>query len=273
MNATAKRRQPATPATEQEPVVAALRFSIDGDLRFLSHHDLIRMLVRALTRARWPLAYSQGFNPQPRIVLPLPRSVGMASDCEWALVRLNEARPPDALYESLAAALPAGCRLAEVVVPAPRGTPHPQRVTYAVELQEEHVAQPASSVSDVLAAENLIVERDRGPGKMPTTCDIRPNIESIALDGRVLRMELSYDGQRSARPTEVLTKLGLPASEYAHRVRRSAVTWDMVLAAGESAAPSAERNHVGKEEDHEDCQAQTQGREAHEEGGCLRRRG
>ena len=37
----------------------ALCFALDGALRFLSHHDELRMLTRALRRARWPLAASR----------------------------------------------------------------------------------------------------------------------------------------------------------------------------------------------------------------------
>jgi radical SAM-linked protein len=38
-----------------------------GDLRYISHLDWLRMIHRALTRAEIPVAYSQGFNPSPRV--------------------------------------------------------------------------------------------------------------------------------------------------------------------------------------------------------------
>ncbi len=60
---------------------AALEFALAGDLRFLAHHDELRLLTRALVRAGWPLAYSQGFNPRPRLVLPLPRGNWRSSSC------------------------------------------------------------------------------------------------------------------------------------------------------------------------------------------------
>ena len=48
-----------------------LRFAKRGDLRLVSHHDLMRCLERMLRRANLPMAYSQGFNPRPKVVFSL----------------------------------------------------------------------------------------------------------------------------------------------------------------------------------------------------------
>lgn len=53
------------------PPVQKVQFTMGkaGHLRFVSHLDWMRMIQRALRRANLPLAYSQGFNPKPRIGL------------------------------------------------------------------------------------------------------------------------------------------------------------------------------------------------------------
>ena len=61
-------------------------FQVDGDLRFVSHHDMLRLFRRALARAEVPMRFSQGFNPHPRMSLPLPRPVGMASETEALMI-------------------------------------------------------------------------------------------------------------------------------------------------------------------------------------------
>ena len=107
----------------------AVEFSIEGDLRFLSHHNTMKMLERCMVRAKLPIRYSQGFNPQPRFSLPLPRPVGVASDAELAWLELREpltaadtkARPSDTL--------PAGCRLHCVTTDVNARTPVPQSPT------------------------------------------------------------------------------------------------------------------------------------------------
>lgn len=227
---------------------AAIRFSIGGDLRFLSHHNELRLLARALTRAGWPVAYSQGFNPRPRLVLPLPRSVGTASACELAIVELSEARGAAPLHQSLAAALPPACRLQCVTALAAPAKPHPRRALYAVELEPEHAAQAGPRIAAVLGAEKLTVERHTGPGKTPRNIDIHPCIEILTLDGHRLSMWLTFVEGRTARPTEVLTALQLPGTGYSHRVQRVEVEWDIELAGPRKRSASVERKNVGQEE-------------------------
>lgn len=233
----------------------AIRVSIDGDLRYISHHDQIRMLVRALTRAGWPVAYSHGFNPHPRLVLPLPRSVGTASACEWAFVELAEARPSDVLRRSLAAALPPGCHLRELSILPERVRPQPRHAVYTIELDPEHAQLARTRILELLAADSLVVERDHGPGRPARAIDIRPYIETVDLDERTLRVRLAMLDQRTARPTEVLTAMHLPGDAYIHRVRRVAVEWNMELASMVETPASTERTTVDQEDHSTQAQA------------------
>jgi len=102
---TADRRPPTA---DQTPLEAAplppdagaaaqkIRFEYQkvGGLRYLSHLEVMRALARALRRARLPLAYSRGFNPQPRLSLAQALAVGVAGLCEPGEVEL--ARPVEA---------------------------------------------------------------------------------------------------------------------------------------------------------------------------------
>jgi radical SAM-linked protein len=247
MRATTLENPGQASADVSERHAVACCFTLDGDLRFLSHHDELRMLARALLRAGWPLAYSRGFNPQPRIVLPLPRPVGTASECQWAVVQVTGDLPLERLHDSLAATLPAACGLRRVVA-LPAGTrPHPCRVVFEIELERRDAAQAAARIAELLEAETLTVERVYGPDRPPRTVDIRPYIETIALDGCRLSLHLVFVHQRTARPSEVLTVLYLPAPTYSHCVRQVQVEWNMALA-GPHWPPSAERNNVDREE-------------------------
>ncbi len=42
-------------------------FGKKGRLRFISHLDLQRFMMRALRRTDLPVAYSHGFNPHPQM--------------------------------------------------------------------------------------------------------------------------------------------------------------------------------------------------------------
>lgn len=243
INTTAK---PA-PAPPPIPPRAALEFAIEGDTRFISHHDTMRALARALTRADWPVAYSAGFNPLPRLSLPLPRSVGMAASRELAVIDLRDAADPDALFESLAPRMPRGMTVVSVASPLPRGTPHAVGVEYEMELGPAEVDLVAPRIPMLLEAANCVIDRDHGPDKPRSSLDIRPFIEELRLDKNVLRLRCSFEHQRTARPAEVLTNLGL-SPECAHRVRRVRIDWDMPLAALSCRRGQQERENRGQED-------------------------
>ncbi|MBI5564874.1 MAG: DUF2344 domain-containing protein, partial [Chloroflexi bacterium] len=42
-------------------------FTRDLTLKYIGHLDMAKAWQRILRRADWPLAYSEGFNPQPKI--------------------------------------------------------------------------------------------------------------------------------------------------------------------------------------------------------------
>ena len=59
-----------------------LTFTKTGSLKYTGHLNLHRTLERTFRRAGLPLAYSQGFNPQPRMNLAEALPLGITSECE-----------------------------------------------------------------------------------------------------------------------------------------------------------------------------------------------
>lgn len=76
------------PPNRKDPVCKArIKIQKLGDLKFISHLDWLRMIHRAVSRSHLPVAYSQGFNPKPKIsfgpALPLfTESTGEYVDIE-----------------------------------------------------------------------------------------------------------------------------------------------------------------------------------------------
>lgn len=228
----------------------AIEYAVTGDLRFLAHHDELRLLTRAVVRAGWPLAYSQGFNPRPRLTVPLPRNLGTAATRQVAVLELREPRTPRALCDSLAPQMPGGCELLRILAPVSTTTPHPQGATYEIDLDAEHLDGLEPRLSALLARPALPVQRDAGPEKPGVRIDIRPYVDQLELNGRRLRLVLRFAEQRTARPAEVINELGLPATAYNHRLWRVDVQWDMELAGPAERPAAPERNCIGNEENH-----------------------
>src|SRR5271165_6159956 len=85
-----------------------LRFAKCGDLRLVSHHDLMRCLERMLRRARVPMASSQGFNPRPKMTFALALGLGIEALREVVDLELTEPWTPSELLARLEACAPPG---------------------------------------------------------------------------------------------------------------------------------------------------------------------
>ena len=59
-----------------------IEFSKTGRMAYISHLDLHRVFLRALRMTGLRPAYSQGFNPHPKMSIALPLSLGQSSVCE-----------------------------------------------------------------------------------------------------------------------------------------------------------------------------------------------
>lgn len=203
----------------------AVQFAIEGDVRFLSHHDTMRMFERAATRAALPLRYSEGFNPNPKLMLPLPRPVGVAGLEEWMLLQLSEPVEPAVLCQKLSLHVPAGVRLTGCWWASGSASWQAREALYEVPLEGDLAALLPDGIARVLALTNGVLTRQMGPGKPVKSVDVRRFILDLRVHDQRLAMRIRFEAGATARPSEVLELLGLPPQPYASRVVRVRTTW------------------------------------------------
>ena len=73
----------------QEITKVRIKFSKVGDLMYISHLDLARTMQRIILRSELDIWYSEGFNPQPKMVFAQPLPTGVESVCELLDIKLN----------------------------------------------------------------------------------------------------------------------------------------------------------------------------------------
>ncbi len=91
-----------------------LQFTKYGDMKYVSHLDLIRLFTRIFHRADLPLAYSEGFNPHPKMSVLLPLSVGFESSCEYIDVEFKEGVGMLDCMKKLKGKLPLGMEIPQI---------------------------------------------------------------------------------------------------------------------------------------------------------------
>lgn len=198
-----------------------LTYSRGEELRYVSHLDMHLMWERTFRRARLPLAYSQGFNPHPRMHLASALPLGFLSREEMIDVWLVGEQDPSQVQEQAQAATPPGLKIyqAEII---PLSEPALQtQVSFA-----EYLATPLDplpvnelelAAQAVLAADSLPRERR---GKV---YDLRPLIETLEVrssaDKTQIQMRLSARESATGRPEEVIRAMGLDPTGF--RVERT----------------------------------------------------
>ncbi|MHC4480588.1 MAG: TIGR03936 family radical SAM-associated protein [Planctomycetota bacterium] len=182
-----------------------IRFSKQGDIRFISHHDLMRLFERALRRADLPVALSQGHNPRPRFSFPMALSVGLCGRNEVADVGLSRWMRPGEFRTCLEAELPEGIGIVSVEITRTNPDRQPTELAYLVPLLPGH-SLICGAVRDFLARQEATVERERKSGVKQV--EVRQFVKALRHEGDSLRMLLRYTDRGTARPQEVMAALG-----------------------------------------------------------------
>lgn len=211
-----------------------LKFRVKGTLRFLSHRETAAMFGRAMVRAHVDMKYSEGFNPRPKLSLPLPRGVGVESDAEMLCVVLqNELAGPEVeqIRDRIADQMPDGCRIVSAQVVEGKSSLTPRSADYVF---------PIGSLADDAKfnlrvgwlqeacrdGRALVVKRRHGDRKPVVDKDVSGYIERVELEGQKLRVKCNITPTGSIRIDEILQLLRTEASQLVGPVRRVSVEWE-----------------------------------------------
>ncbi|MBL8099158.1 MAG: DUF2344 domain-containing protein [Anaerolineales bacterium] len=200
-----------------------ITFTKQNALRYIGHLDLHSLWERAMRRAELPLAYSQGFHPQPKISLAAALPLGFSSRGEVLDVRLNENVPVENIAKQLSENLPHDIKILnveEVDEKLPALQTQVLSASYDVKLTEPVTpSELKRRVESIMMAESIIRER-RGK-----SYDLRPLIEMISIINEAngtawLKMTLAAREGATGRPEEVLSALGIePETTLVERTR------------------------------------------------------
>lgn len=92
-----------------------LKFTKEGYFKYTSHLDLLRFFKRSLKRAGIRLAFSEGFNPHPKMGFAQPLSLGYESEYEILEFETREKEDINKMLKALNEFMPTGLDISELV--------------------------------------------------------------------------------------------------------------------------------------------------------------
>ncbi len=213
-----------------------LEFSKGDQVRFLSHLDMMKVFARAIRRAEIPIAFSEGFNPHPRMNFASALAVGVTSEKEYLDAELKHPMEMKEIIKRLTRSLPPGVNVKTgrfISGSAPALMAEVNRAAYKVTAEARGLIDAdelAAKITDLMnTAEITIMKRTK---KGPRLRDIRPGIihlqGSVAKGNQVDFSIVAVTGNEgNVRPEEVVRAFidytGLPIDSDSLYIKRTAL--------------------------------------------------
>ena len=194
-------------------------FARKADLAHISHLDMMRLLLRALRRSGLPIAYSQGYNPHPRLTLALPLPLGVTASEEYGEVYFTESVGPELFLGKLSRQLPQALELTgafnrkpELPALAAEVSAAHYRVFIETYINQGILFQELNSaLNSLMNKEEVLMER-RNKKKKVTYKNVRPyifkaNLEEEEEQGLELNLLLKAGSSGGVSPFFVIEQL------------------------------------------------------------------
>lgn len=197
-------------------------FEKKGDVRFISHLDLMRTMTRAIRRSQIPLWYTEGFNPHPYMTFVLPLSLGMESENDAMDIRIEGEISDEEVKEGLSEAMPQGITVTAVSEPGL----DPKFISFAKFEISYYVSEDSefleARINEMLSGPQLIVSKlgKKGHKKVYKDIDLLPHVKAYELilkDGvPTLSIVLPAGSTTNINPALLADKIleGLDGDDY-----------------------------------------------------------
>lgn len=196
----------AGPALPRPRPKYRLRFRKDGELRLVSHHDLMHCFERMLRRAALPFAVTEGFHPMPRVVFAQSLALGVVGLAEVVELELTEPLAAHDILERLVRQAPPGLTFLSIKALEARAAARVRRACYQVQLPAGAEAGVRERCQELLTQDRLWVHRAR---PKPRRFNVRPLLSELSAANDMLTLWLWVTPNGGARPEELMHLLGL----------------------------------------------------------------
>jgi radical SAM family uncharacterized protein/radical SAM-linked protein len=189
-----------------------VRFSKTGQMKYLSHLELLNVYTRALHRAGIPILYSQGFHPHPRFSFATATSVGIESTAEYLDLFTGDMDSSE-ITDRLNRVLPEGLKIMEIVetdLKTASLSSMIQATRYRVHLDQSAPAKLSEQCVQFMAHESWQLVRQKK--KQVQEFDLRQEVHELTPRGTILEMVLGR-----GKPLEVVEAVtGLSPDSLQH---------------------------------------------------------
>lgn len=193
------------------------KFTKEKDMKYISHLDLLRLLDKALRRAKIKLSFSQGFNPHPKIAFGQALSLGISSFGEYVDIELYEDIKEDEFLNRINNVLPDGIKFLKSVYIENTVPSLMSSITHGVYIIELNMNKNISlddmksKINEFMLKDEIIDVKENKKGKL-NEVNIRTlirelNVLSVEENRVLLNAILATGSKGNLKPSILIEKL------------------------------------------------------------------
>jgi len=210
----------------------------DGYIKYISHLDMVKLFKNAFKKAEIKLAFSQGFNPHPKMGFAQPLSLGYASSCEILEFETKDNMEPSVILEKMCNIVPRGIEI--ISCERSKGSKSFAARTFAatyeitIPMREDIKSGVNELCADYLKQEQIIVTKKQKKTGTQKEVDIKSMIRSLSAEvianNIVLNAKLDSGSNSNLSPELVISSfvlfLGIGTTREEMDVKRTKLYFD-----------------------------------------------
>ena len=161
-----------------------VKFSKSGYIKYISHLDMMRLFKRSFKRLGIKLAYSQGYNPHPKMGLAQPLSLGYESNGEILEFETVDKINDENILKTFNLAMPEGIKILEFKEIEAAGkslAAITEFAEYRIKMPLKNNNEKAIEVLDFMHQTEIISQK-RNKKKELVDLDIKSMIKELAIN-------------------------------------------------------------------------------------------
>ena len=181
-------------------------FSKEGYAKYTSHLDINRLFRRSIRKQGIKLAYSQGFNPHPKMSFGQPLSLGYEAKREVLEIETQENYQCWYIKDKLSDAMPQGIEIIDCIFCPDNIKSLAANAEYAIyEVKFPEIVNLNDYLNDYLG-QNRIIAAKKNKKKEIVEIDIKEKIREIVLyNNNIMSLKLDCGSLSNLSPELVIS--------------------------------------------------------------------
>lgn len=181
-----------------------VRFSKQGQMKFIGHLDMVRYFQKVMRRANVDICYSEGFSPHQKMSFAAPLSVGVISKGEYFDIEVNSSLSSKEMIKNINAQNVEGVKVVSYKE-LPEGAKNAMSIVAGADYFVYTDLFTEEQVNDFYAQDEInILKKTKKSEKI---VDIKPMIHEMKFNEDGIFMKVSQGSAANLKPDLVMSAL------------------------------------------------------------------